>query len=57
MDEPVMTDDFPSSSPAARPPLTAAQVRLRLFAALVAIAAGVVAAVVVIDQLRTALAG
>jgi hypothetical protein len=50
-----MTDDSPSSP--ARAPLTAAQVRLRLVAALVAIAAGVVAAVVVIDQLRTALAG
>jgi hypothetical protein len=50
-----MTDDSPSSSPPARAPLTAAQVRLRLLAALVAIAAGVVAAVVVIDQLRTAL--
>jgi hypothetical protein len=52
-----MTDDFHSSSPPARAPLTAVQVWLRILAALVAIAAGVVAAVVVIDQLRTALAG
>ena len=44
-------------TPDAPAPLTAAQVRLRVLAALVALAAGVVAAVVVIDQLRTALAG
>jgi hypothetical protein len=52
-----MTDDFPVPPSPARTPLTAAQVWLRVLAALVAIAAGVVAAVVVIDQLRTALAG
>jgi hypothetical protein len=48
-----MTD--PSPTAPARPPLSAAQIWWRLLAALVAIAAGVVAAVVVIDQLRTAL--
>ena len=37
--------------------LTASQVGLRVVAALVAIAAGVAAAVVVIDQLRGALGG
>ena len=37
--------------------LSASQVGLRVLAALVAIAAGVVAAVVVIDQLRGALGG
>jgi hypothetical protein len=50
-----MTDGSPLSPSPARAPLTAAQVWLRLFAALVAITAGVVAAVVVIDQLRTTL--
>jgi hypothetical protein len=43
--------------PPERTPLTATQVWLRLLTALVALVAGVVAAVVVIDQLRTALAG
>lgn len=37
--------------------LSGAQIRLRLLAALVAIAAGAVAAVVVVDQLRGALGG
>lgn len=45
------------SVPSPRAPLTAAQVRLRLLAAVIALAAGIVAAVVVIDQLRTALSG
>jgi hypothetical protein len=40
-----------------RTPLTAAQVRLRLLAAAIALAAGIAAAVIVIDQLRTALGG
>jgi hypothetical protein len=40
-----------------RAPLTTTQVWLRLLTAMVALGAGVVAAVVVIDQLRTALAG
>jgi hypothetical protein len=52
-----MTDISADSASPARPPLTAAQVWLRVLAALVAIAAGIVAAVVVIDQLRTVLAG
>jgi hypothetical protein len=49
-----MTDNSPLHP---QPSLTVAQVSLRVFAALVALAAGVVAAVVVIDQLRTALGG
>jgi hypothetical protein len=45
------------SEPISRAPLTAAQLGLRLLMAVIALAAGIVAAVIVIDQLRTAFAG
>jgi hypothetical protein len=50
-----MTDMHSEST--SRSSLTSAQLWLRLLAAVMALAAGVVAAVIVIDQLRTALAG